>query len=257
MRKRAMITSRLRSPSREAPPENALSWLTTFNDMITLLMVFFVLLFAMGSLDAGRFAHFVNGLQSAMGILYEGRNSTQGVISDRQLSVADRNMADRSLQSFQALAGTEGLEAQYTPKGIMITLRNELLFGSGSADLTQSGLRLLNKISTIVKPMHRRIRIEGHTDNRPIATQRYPSNWELSTARAVRVVTYLIHHGGIEPMLLSAAGYASSKPRVPNDTDAHRALNRRVEIILERTAAAIQKGQRAEKPTNLVTQKTQ
>ncbi|RJQ84845.1 MAG: flagellar motor protein MotB [Desulfobacteraceae bacterium] len=238
MRTFSMVNRRLRAHN-EQVPENSASWLTTFNDMVTLLMVFFVLLFSMGSMNADRFKQFVNGLQSAMGVLDEGRHSVEGVIHDRQVSVFDRSMADDASQSFQALARSEGLEAEYTRKGLRVTLRDELLFRSGSANLTGEGLRLLDEISTIVKPMQRRIRIEGHTDDRSIATLRFPSNWELSTARAVRVATYLIQHGGIEPTLLSAAGYGSSRPRVPNDSEVHRGLNRRVEVILGQTASGV------------------
>ena len=88
------------------------------------------------------------------------------------------------------------------------------------------------KVSSIIRRFNRNIRVEGHTDNRPIATGRYPSNWELSTARATQVVKYLIDPGGIVPSRLSAAGYGDSKPRVDNDTVENRSKNRRVEIIL-------------------------
>lgn len=218
----------------EPPADNAMGWLTTFNDLITLLMVFFVLLFSMGSMNANRFKHFLNGLQGTTGVLDEGRNATRGVISNRPLSIPGPSTPESHKQAFRKLAHAGGLEAEYTRRGIRLTLRDELLFSTGSARLTREGLQLLNRIGTVIKPMHRRIRIEGHTDDRSIATVRYPSNWELSMARAVRVVTYLIGECGIDPMLLSAAGYGACRPRVANDTDDHRALNRRVEIILSR-----------------------
>ncbi|MDA8138531.1 MAG: OmpA family protein [Desulfobacteraceae bacterium] len=213
-----------------------MAWMTTFNDLMTNLLVFFVLLFSMGSLDGSRFSHFQKGLQSAMGVLNEGRNSAEGVISDKPSNAtkpAEESKPEAApREDFQTLAQAQGLEAVYTAKGLHLTLNDELLFSSGSAKLTPQGFSMLDKIAAVIKPLNRAIRVEGHTDDRPIATERYPSNWELSTARAISVVNYFISRGGIAPYTLSAVGYGSVKPRMPNDTDQHRAMNRRVEIIL-------------------------
>ena len=208
-------------------------WLTTFNDLITLLMVFFVLLFSMGHMDVKRFTNFQNALQSAMGVLNAGRHSDEGLISDLQRR-AGKEIAPLQEETMKALPKAEGLEAEYTRKGIKLTLKDELLFQSGSARITEQGTRLLQRIGAVIKPMGRRIRVEGHTDDLPIATRRYPSNWELSAARAVEVVRFFSERAGIAPTLLSAAGYGSFKPKVSNDTEANRTANRRVEIILGR-----------------------
>jgi chemotaxis protein MotB len=212
-------------------------WLTTFNDMITLLMVFFVLLFAMGSMNIKKFKHFQNALQSAMGILYEGRQASVGIISNHSVDARQPEVPlpqERSAETNAALPpeNTRGLEAEYTPRGIHLTLNDQLLFRTGSAQLTADGEALLQKVAGIIKPLNRSIRVEGHTDNRPIATDAFPSNWELSTQRAVNVVKYFIDQTGIAPGYLSAAGYGDSKPRAPNDSPADMAKNRRVEIIL-------------------------
>ncbi len=219
---------------------NGQGWLTTFNDMVTLLMVFFVLLFSMGSLDVKRFKNFQNALQSAMGVLYEGQRAPVGLISDTEQPddvSSDTAFAD-DRRHFERLEQTRGLEAQYSQRGIQLTLDDSLLFRSGSATVTQDGLNLLANVSRIIKPIGRHIRVEGHSDNVPIATSRYPSNWELSTERAINVVKYFIHQGRIDPRLLSAVGYADVKPRASNDTEAQRAKNRRVEIILGRVKDA-------------------
>ena len=210
-------------------------WLTTFNDMITLLMVFFVLLFSMGHMDVKRFNNFQNGLQSAMGVMSAGRFGDEGLISDSQWD-AEKSSA-LSMASLQNLPDTSGLEAEYTRKGIKLTLNDELLFQSGSAEITGQGIELLKKIGLVIKPMNRLIRIEGHSDNRPIATDRYPSNWELSAARAVNVAKFFTARVGIAPAFLSAAGYGSFKPKASNDSEVNRAVNRRVEIILGQEAA--------------------
>lgn len=217
-------------------PADGNRWLTTFNDMITLLMVFFVLLFSMGSLDVKRFKHFQNALQSAMGILNAGRHAPVGIITDQPpVPGQETESGEGTLPSGSRPSSeidTRGLEAVYTSDGIHLTLDDKLLFGTGSTRLTAGGEALLNRVSHIIKPLKRTIRVEGHTDNRPIATTDYPSNWELSTARAVSVVKYLIHATGIAPRYLAAAGYGDSRPRAPNDTERNMSKNRRVEIIL-------------------------
>jgi chemotaxis protein MotB len=215
---------------------NGQGWLTTFNDLATLLMVFFVLLFAMGSLDVRRFKNFQNALQSAMGVLHEGRRVPVGLVSEEMKietpSTETSQAPTDANDPLEQIQQTHGLEAKYTPRGIQLTLNDSLLFRSGSATLTTDGENLLQRVSRIIKPIGRRVRVEGHSDNVPIATARYPSNWELSTARAVNVVKYFVQQGRIDPGLLSAVGYADVKPRVSNDSEAQRAKNRRVEIIL-------------------------
>jgi chemotaxis protein MotB len=214
-------------------------WLTTFNDMITLLMVFFVLIFAMSSPDAKHFEYFQNGLQSALGVFHQGKHAPIGTISQEQKNIAppakSAEPSEEGMDDFDQLEKTRGLEAQYTKKGIHLTLNDNLLFNSGAARLTPQGHALLDKIASIIGPLGRYIRVEGHTDNLPISTHRYPSNWELSTARAISVVKYF-QRRGIPPHFLSAAGYGASKPRAANDLERHRSKNRRVEIILQQKA---------------------
>lgn len=217
---------------------NNYRWLTTFNDMVTLLMVFFVMLFALSSLDTTRFHNFQNALQSAMGVLDSGQKSPIGVITQADnLPTTHPNVeglnSDES-SKLEDLNRTEGLEAEYTKKGIQLILNDKLLFKTGSASLTQQGDVLLDKVAAIVGPLDRFVRVEGHTDNVPISTTRYPSNWELSVDRAISVVKYLNRKGGIPANSISAAGYGASRPRVANDTKENRSKNRRVEIILQR-----------------------
>ena len=214
-------------------------WLTTFNDMITLLMVFFVLMFAMSSPDVKRFEKFQNGLQGAMGVLHPGQHAPIGTPSQTQQNVVppapSAESSEEGMDNLDQLESTRGLEAEYTQKGIHLTLNDNLLFQSGAARLTAQGHALLDRVAGIIGPLGRYIRVEGHTDNIPISTHRYPSNWELSTARAISVVKYIQRHG-IPPHHLSAAGYGASKPRVENDSEKNRSKNRRVEIILQQKA---------------------
>jgi len=119
---------------------------------------------------------------------------------------------------------------------LTMTMVDKILFPSGSADISKEGRTVLDKVVTILKEVKdKRIQVEGHTDNVRIYSAikaKYPTNWELSTARATQVVRYLQEQGGLDPKVLSATGYAEYQPVAANDTDAGRAQNRRIEIVL-------------------------
>lgn len=237
-----------------------ISWLMTFNDMITLLMVFFVLLFTMGSVDMKKMKRFQNSLQSALGVLKEGEHTGIKVKLEDHLALKqdvkrpkekdngkkdgaektpkhDSDNLNNAINIFlKGLDPEYGIKAHFTPKGVLLTLEDKLLFKLGRAEINRDSFQILDKIATFVKELPNEIRIEGHTDNTPIHNDRFPSNWELSTARAVNVVKYFIKPGKINPFRLSAVGYGESKPVYPNDTHEHKAENRRVEIILVRNS---------------------
>jgi len=119
---------------------------------------------------------------------------------------------------------------------LTMTMVDKILFPSGSAEVSKDGKTVLDKVITILKDISdRRIQVEGHTDNVRIYSSiktRYPTNWELSAARATQVVRYLQEEGGLDAKLLSATGYSEYQPLVPNDTDENKAKNRRIEIVL-------------------------
>ena len=222
-------------------------WLTTFNDLITLLMVFFVLLFTMGSTDKNMLKEFQNALQSGLGVLGAGSkvsvmvNESQRLISiegpltqgQGETTPGEEGEAlDVIDDALSELAVEPGINVKYENKGARISFEDALLFDFGKAEINSSGLAFLNKIAALVQKIPGLVRVEGHTDNVPIHTHRFPSNWDLSTARAVSVVKYLIDIGKINPQRLSAVGYGDSRPLVANDTATGRAKNRRVEIVL-------------------------
>jgi chemotaxis protein MotB len=119
---------------------------------------------------------------------------------------------------------------------LTMTMVDKILFASGSADVSKEGKKVLDKVITILKDItDKRIQVEGHTDNVRIYSSiktKYPTNWELSVARATQVVRYLQEEGGLDPKLLSATGYSEYQPLAPNDTDEGKAKNRRIEIVL-------------------------
>ena len=222
-------------------------WLTTFNDLVTLLMVFFVLLFTMSSVDTKPMGEFQNALQSGLGILGEGtrvsitlKDSRQEQDSTHLLRQADGEGAPVDEQqeavpieeALEAFAAEPGVNVSYSNQGAHITFEDFLLFDFGKADINSGGLDFLDKMAALIEKIPYPVRVEGHTDNVPIHTARYPSNWELSIARAVNVVKYFAQSGKINPQRLSAVGYGETRPLVPNDSPANRTRNRRVEIVL-------------------------
>ncbi|MEJ2643308.1 MAG: OmpA family protein [Desulfosarcinaceae bacterium] len=216
-------------------------WLTTFNDMMTLLMVFFVLLFSMSTVDMKRFKHFQGELQSALGILEAGQRTKIGVVDpEPPMARTSEESGDAPLppevaaqvKELRQLSERLGLPGIWSPRRIQITLEDALLFGSAQTRFSPKAMPVLTEVAAALKKIDGDILVEGHTDNRPIVSDRYPSNWALSTARAAQVVKFLIDAGQIAPQRLAAVGYAASKPIASNDTPEGRATNRRVEIVL-------------------------
>jgi chemotaxis protein MotB len=150
------------------------------------------------------------------------------------------NLAERparqALKALEESIREAGLEEQMditvTEEGTRISLEGEILFTSGGATLSTQGRRFVDGVEAVIRSSEAHVRIEGHTDDVPIQTQAYPSNWELSTARAVDVLRYLVEEKGFAPARLSAEGFADTRPRVPNDTPENRARNRRVSFVL-------------------------
>jgi len=221
--------------------------LTTFNDLVTLLMVFFVLLFTMGSIDNKMMKEFQYGLQSGLGILGEGsrvaisfqESETAGTLAEllaqaggQPTPETEGDEAQDAAETFSEFAAAPGVNVSYSKQGAHISFEEGLFFNFGKADINSSGFALLDKLAVLIRNLPGSVRVEGHTDNVPIHTRRFPSNWELSIARAVSVVKYLTEVGKINPARLSAVGYGESRPLAPNDSPAHRAKNRRVEIVL-------------------------
>lgn len=218
-------------------------WLTTFNDLMTLLMVFFVMLFTMSSIDIKKLKDFQDALQSGLGVLKEGQRVSVGLIepyipsnmeSMTTPEEIEEKVPDEIRDFVKAFDSEPEITATYTKKGMLITLSNTVLFQFGAVDINPESFPVLDKIAAAISKMSEFVRVEGHTDNVPVVySRRFPSNWELSIKRAVNVIKYFIEVGKIPPKRLSAVGYGESKPLFPNDTPEHRAGNRRVEILLE------------------------
>jgi len=221
----------------------SLRWLLTYADMITLLMAFFIMMYSMSILNLARFRQVAFSIRSGFGGLTEGQGkSIMG--SSGQVSVKPSPIAGEStgvpwqiIRRIQRFVREEDLEKvvklRTDERGIVVSLvTDQVMFGKGQADLSPLAKKLVFSIADTIRGIPNEIRVEGHTCDLPIVSNKYPSNWELSTARAAAVVRFLIEQVGVPQERLSAAGYADSKPLAPNNCERNRALNRRVDIVI-------------------------
>ncbi len=215
------------------------NWLCTFNDMVTLLMVFFVLLFTMSSRDVIQLKTFKNSLQSGLGVLNEGNrvdvtriSKTQGEEAVKRDTFEKMLNSEEVRKAINAVGLEPGVSIMCTRDKAVITLDDRILYQSGMAEISPEAFSLLDRIAAMIEGSAFHVRVEGHTDNVPIRTYMFPSNWELSAARAVNVVKRFVDKGKISPHRLSAVGYGETRPLCQNDTRENRARNRRVEIVL-------------------------
>ncbi|ADL13139.1 flagellar motor protein MotB [Acetohalobium arabaticum] len=227
------------------------NWLTTYGDMMTLLLAFFVLLYSFSSVDVQKFRNVVEALQGNLGVLKGGKTiSSSDLITagvrDENLGMPELNRINQKITSYlQEQELEDEIKVEMTERGLTIRFTGKVLFDIGRATIKEDAYSILDKISGIISEVPNQIMVEGHTDNLPISNSRFPSNWELSTARATEVVKYFIEENSITPAKLSAAGYSKYKPVKPNDSPENRALNRRVDVILlkrEFSEASRQKG---------------
>ncbi|MGB9682399.1 MAG: OmpA/MotB family protein [bacterium] len=221
----------------ENPPPGAPLWMTSYGDMVTQIMIFFIMLFTFSSIDAARFRELAISLQSAFkggtGILPGGQSISIETMGPERANLAQLTEAMHQIQSIVEGAGLKGsVQTSINERGLVISIKDSTLFDLGKADLKPHFKIILDNIGKALKKLPNQIRIEGHTDNWPINTPQFPSNWELSTARATTVLRYLIENVGLDPTKMSAVGYGEFRPIFPNDSDAHRARNRRVDIVV-------------------------
>lgn len=222
-------------------------WLITYADMITLLLIFFIVMYSLSQVDIKKFRMLAESLSKAMGgggvILENLGPSVVPGISGTQVEtpqdVADKAEMENIRQELLRQIQRQGLAARVSAiseeRGIVLSFQEEVLFKLGSAELTPRAREIIAAVAPVLLKTPNYIRVEGHTDNLPIHTERYPSNWELSTARATAVVQELVHTANFPPQRLSAVGYGEYRPRVPNDSEAHRQMNRRVDLVILRS----------------------
>ena len=224
----------------------SLRWLLTYADMITLLMAFFIMLYSMSILNMNKFRQVAVSIRSGFGGFSSGQGSSivgKGVgftVEPSQMAGDVAGVPWQVVQKVQKLIKEKKLaksvKLRADERGLIISVvTDKMLFPKGQAELSPHAKEIVNALADAVRSISNPIRVEGHTCNLPVTSGKYPSNWELSTARATAVVRYLIEESWLPPDRLSAAGYADSKPLVPNVREVNRAQNRRVDIVILRT----------------------
>jgi len=218
-------------------------WLVSYADFITLLFAFFVVMFAVSQVDTKKMGRFTESFSQAMGLITTpagaGLLPADGAKIDAP-PVERTALKTDHIGALQAalLAGSKTnpslgkLKVVRNGNELVLRLDAALLFDSGDDRLTDSARKVLDAIAEQVKPHELRLRVEGHTDDRPISSPRFRSNWDLSTRRAASVVMALASEGGLPPTRLAATGYGEFQPISSNADEAGRAQNRRVDFVL-------------------------
>jgi chemotaxis protein MotB len=219
---------------------HAPAWMISWADLTTLLWACFVRLWSFSTIDLAKFQKAAQSLSGAFGVLEGGamvldpgqipaRNQTTSV-------AADSNRMAQMQQRIKEEAAEEGFEdsisASISDMGLTIRFSDTALFDPGSVEIKPDVIPVLDYIAGELAGIDNPVQVEGHTDTTPINTPIFPSNWELSTGRATSIVHYMIEQGEIDPVRLSAAGYAFYHPVALNNTPEGRARNRRVDIIV-------------------------
>ncbi|HMO94572.1 MAG TPA: OmpA family protein [Tepidiformaceae bacterium] len=230
--------------SRRAPepekPENHERWIVSYADMVTLLFALFVVLYATSDANPQKLQSVRHSIDQAFSIgVLQGSNGSSPVFNSGggltpTISEIRSNTFEglnKTLGGFATANGLEGkIQIRSDATSITISLADNLLFDSGSADLKPGSQDVLLQVASALKGLPNQMRIEGHTDNVPVNSIDYPTNWELSGERATRVLRFLTEEGGLNPAKLFTAGYADTKPLGDNTTAEGRAINRRADI---------------------------
>lgn len=210
-------------------------WLLTYADLITLLMIFFVILYALSKVEASKFESLSTSLRFVFGGggSLIGQYPANGVIpmpleSESGLDIVMEEYEKRLAQTGQQ----DNVAAALEERGLVITIQEKLAFEPGKADLTTRARAQLALLSKLLNQVNNYVRVEGHTDNVPLSGGTFRSNWNLSAARAANIADFMVREGNVTPQRVSAIGYGEYRPIASNSTDAGRARNRRVEIIL-------------------------
>lgn len=238
-------------PATKKVSKGAPKWMATFADMSTLLLTFFVLMLSFANIDIQAFHDLLGSVQNAFGVQTRERGEFQAVLKDNDHGNAWENVKLDSLEqeigkieSQQMASHIENVvkdnnlkdqtEVQIGQNSVRIRITGQLMFAPGKATLRYKAFKFLNGIVEAMKNYDYYLLVEGHTDSLDISTEIFPSNWELSGARAAAVVRYLIKKG-IDHKRLSGIGHAFNYPIASNKTREGRNLNRRVEFIFTRT----------------------
>ncbi len=238
-----------RRPKR-ADRENHDRWLISYADFITLLFAFFVVMYAISSVNEGKYKVFSTSLNTAFSrtlipadgdmqsldqdgllkTLVDKRNARLAKQQQKQQEYLENLVKDLN-HILSPLVSKGQVSVIQSGRGIVLDINVKALFHEGDATLQEKAAKTLSEVASVLQPGNLAIEVEGHTDNVPISTAQFPSNWELSSARASSVVRLFIRQG-VDSRRLTAAGVADNQPLVPNDSPENRAKNRRVTVTI-------------------------
>lgn len=249
--------------ARKKEPEKAANherWLVSYADFITLLFAVFVTLYAMSQVDKKKIEEVAQSYRSAFGVVNtQGQSNKVNVVpqtdvapiptvkpppaqaprSDRNSSAKPRASHNTFRQMLVQLEkylneqkASDQVKVNIGTRGMVISLKEGGFFGSGSAVVKSSAFLLLAKIAQIIEPYDNPISFEGHTDNLPIHSSQFPSNWELSSARATNLAHYFIDYHSLSPQRIGVTGYGEFRPITANTSEEGRRENRRVDVVI-------------------------
>jgi chemotaxis protein MotB len=224
----------MRPPRRERAGVSRDRWLLSYADFITLLFAFFTTMYAISTVDQGKLSSVALGIQEALDAP-EAPNQTAKVPATIASSVVTQESLNARKVIEHDLAEdlrSGRMELTEDGRGLVLSIPEASSFPTGSAELSENAKAGIGRLAGSLNQVGNSVLIEGHTDDVPIHTARFASNWELSTARATAVVQWLVEQEGMSPDRFSAAGYAEYRPRVPNESAQARARNRRVDIVI-------------------------
>ncbi len=256
-----------RAKDNKSEGSGAPEWMVTYSDMVTLLLTFFVLLFSMATIDKQKFEEIANALRSSYIQKSSGNElrsnmgksiltvnfinpddtgqrrvdseryteTAEEIILDDKVKIQDQKLQQAKAQleeNVEKLGLSDLVEIIEERDYLLVRLNSQVLFESGSAEILDEGKKTLNILGKSLVPLENEIMIQGHTDNVPINTPLFPSNWELSTKRATNVVVYLINSLNLDPSKLTATGNGEFRPIGDNSTAEGRQSNRRIEMMI-------------------------
>ncbi|MFO7801833.1 MAG: flagellar motor protein MotB [Desulfovermiculus sp.] len=212
------------------------AWMVTYSDMVTLLLTFFVLLISMSDINKIKFVKAAGSLRGALGVLeatdYEDIYPIElletSTLFDERVQRVYKDIESR----VEDLDLNEEIDVVKDRGAVVLRLNTSVLFPPGESEVKPEASPVLEDVAELIRPMQLDLRIEGHTDDTPVARPDY-SNWDLSVDRAVSVLKFFAQRQLLSLDRLSAAGYGAQRPIVPNDTPEHRDMNRRVDLYLE------------------------
>lgn len=227
-----------RKKKEEEPGSGTPGWMVTYGDMMSLLLTFFILIVSFSSIQEVEFDKAMGSLRAALGLVpHKGKiQRTLHYISKARDKAGMEEMIEQVIKLKREIAEVglqKEIKVTLTDKGAHIIISDPLLFDLGSARLKGGAIPALDIVANLIKKIpNTEVIVEGHTDNWSINNERFPSNWELSAARAIAVVKYFAFRRGLDPARFAGTGYGEYRPIKPNDTPKNRAVNRRVEIYV-------------------------